>query len=119
MLEGLRTMGVRLSIDDLGTGYSSLSYLQRFPLSRLKIDQSFVRDLLTNENNAKITKAIIAMAHSLNLSVLAEGVETEAQLTRLREEGCDEVQGYLFSRPVCAKDFEALLRIDVDARTAA
>ena len=119
MLEGLRTMGVRLSIDDFGTGYSSLSYLQRFPLSRLKIDQSFVRDLLTNENNAKITKAIIAMAHSLNLSVLAEGVETEAQLTRLREEGCDEVQGYLFSRPVCAKDFEALLRIDADARTAA
>ena len=119
MLEGLRTMGVRLSIDDFGTGYSSLSYLQRFPLSRLKIDQSFVRDLLTNENNAKITRAIIAMAHSLNLSVLAEGVETDAQLARLREEGCDEVQGYLFSRPVCASDFEALLRIDADARKAA
>ncbi|MBL8041460.1 MAG: EAL domain-containing protein [Nitrospira sp.] len=119
MLEGLRTMGVRLSIDDFGTGYSSLSYLQRFPLSRLKIDQSFVRDLLTNENNVKITRAIIAMAHSLNLSVLAEGVETEGQLARLREEGCDEVQGYLFSRPVCAEDFEKLLRGDVDARTAA
>ncbi|MDP9132188.1 MAG: bifunctional diguanylate cyclase/phosphodiesterase, partial [Nitrospirota bacterium] len=119
MLEGLRAMGVRLSIDDFGTGYSSLSYLQRFPLSRLKIDQSFVRDLLTNVNNAKITRAIIAMAHSLNLSVLAEGVETEAQLARLRDEGCDEVQGYLFSRPVCATDFEALLRIDPDVRTAA
>lgn len=119
MLEGLRTMGVRLSIDDFGTGYSSLSYLQRFPLSRLKIDQSFVRDLLTNENNVKITRAIIAMAHSLNLSVLAEGVETEGQLARLREEGCDEVQGYLFSRPVCAEDFEKLLRGDADARTAA
>jgi len=119
MLEGLRTMGIRLSIDDFGTGYSSLSYLQRFPLSRLKIDQSFVRDLLTNENNVKITRAIIAMAHSLNLSVLAEGVETDGQLTRLREEGCDEVQGYLFSRPVCAADFEALLRIDAGARTAA
>ena len=119
MLEGLRTMGVRLSIDDFGTGYSSLSYLQRVPLSRLKIDQSFVRDLLTNENNVKITRAIIAMAHSLNLSVLAEGVETEGQLARLREEGCDEVQGYLFSRPVCAEDFEKLLRGDVDARTAA
>ncbi len=119
MLEELRAMGVRLSIDDFGTGYSSLSYLQRFPLSRLKIDQSFVRDLLTNVNNAKITRAIIAMAHSLNLSVLAEGVETEAQLARLRDEGCDEVQGYLFSRPVCAQDFEALLRIDADARTAA
>jgi EAL domain-containing protein (putative c-di-GMP-specific phosphodiesterase class I) len=112
-------MGVRLSIDDFGTGYSSLSYLQRFPLSRLKIDQSFVRDLLTNENNVKITRAIIAMAHSLNLSVLAEGVETEGQLARLREEGCDEVQGYLFSRPVCAEDFEKLLRGDADARTAA
>lgn len=119
MLEGLRTMGVRLSIDDFGTGYSSLSYLQRFPLSRLKIDQSFVRDLLTNENNAKITRAIIAMAHSLNLSVLAEGVETDEQLARLRKEGCDEVQGYLFSRPVCAEDFESLLRGDADARTAA
>lgn len=119
MLEGLRTMGVRLSIDDFGTGYSSLSYLQRFPLSRLKIDQSFVRDLLTNENNVKITRAIIAMAHSLNLSVLAEGVETEGQLAKLREEGCDEVQGYLFSRPVCAEDFERLLRGDADARTAA
>ena len=119
MLEGLRTMGVRLSIDDFGTGYSSLSYLQRFPLSRLKIDQSFVRDLLTNENNVKITRAIIAMAHSLNLSVLAEGVETDGQLSRLREEGCDEVQGYLFSRPVCAEDFQALLRIDADARRAA
>ena len=119
MLEGLRTMGVRLSIDDFGTGYSSLSYLQRFPLSRLKIDQSFVRDLLTNENNVKITRAIIAMAHSLNLSVLAEGVETEGQLARLREEGCDEVQGYLFSRPVCAEEFETLLKGDADARTAA
>jgi diguanylate cyclase (GGDEF)-like protein/PAS domain S-box-containing protein len=119
MLEGLRAMGVRLSIDDFGTGYSSLSYLQRFPLSRLKIDQSFVRDLLTNENNVKITRAIIAMAHSLNLSVLAEGVETEPQLARLREEGCDEVQGYLFSRPVGAADFESLLRGDADARTAA
>jgi diguanylate cyclase (GGDEF)-like protein/PAS domain S-box-containing protein len=119
MLEGLRTMGVRLSIDDFGTGYSSLSYLQRFPLSRLKIDQSFVRDLLTNENSVKITRAIIAMAHSLNLSVLAEGVETEGQLTKLREEGCDEVQGYLFSRPVCAEEFEKLLRGDADARTAA
>ena len=119
MLEGLRTMGVRLSIDDFGTGYSSLSYLQRFPLSRLKIDQSFVRDLLTNENNVKITRAIIAMAHSLNLSVLAEGVETEGQLEKLREEGCDEVQGYLFSRPVCAEDFERLLKGDADVRTAA
>ena len=119
MLEGLRTMGVRLSIDDFGTGYSSLSYLQRFPLSRLKIDQSFVRDLLTNENNVKITRAIIAMAHSLNLSVLAEGVETEGQLARLQEEGCDEVQGYLFSRPVCATEFEALLKNDADARRAA
>jgi EAL domain-containing protein (putative c-di-GMP-specific phosphodiesterase class I) len=85
----------------------------------LKIDQSFVRDLPTNENNAKITRAIIAMAHSLNLSVLAEGVETDAQLVRLRDEGCDEVQGYLFSRPVCAADFEALLRGDAGARTAA
>lgn len=119
MLEGLRTMGIRLSIDDFGTGYSSLSYLQWFPLSRLKIDQSFVKDLLTNENNAKITRAIIAMAHSLNLSVPAEGVEMEAQLIRLREEGCDEGQGYLFSRPVCAEEFETLIKAGVDAHTAA
>ena len=119
MLEELRSMGLRLSIDDFGTGYSSLSYLQRFPLSRLKIDQSFVRDLLSNENNVKITKAIIAMSHSMNLSVLAEGVETEEQLAKLREEGCDEVQGYLFSRPVPAADFEKMLRHGVDAHKAA
>ena len=119
MLEELRSMGLRLSIDDFGTGYSSLSYLQRFPLSRLKIDQSFVRDLLTNENNVKITKAIIAMAHSLNLSVLAEGVETEGQLAKRLEEGCDEVQGYLFSRPVAAEDFEKLLKHGVDVHKAA
>jgi diguanylate cyclase (GGDEF)-like protein/PAS domain S-box-containing protein len=119
MLEELRSMGVRLSIDDFGTGYSSLSYLQRFPLSRLKIDQSFVRDLLTNENSVKITKAIIAMAHSLNLAVLAEGVETEGQLAKLREEGCDEVQGYLFSRPIPAAQFETMLRHGVGAHKAA
>jgi EAL domain-containing protein (putative c-di-GMP-specific phosphodiesterase class I) len=119
MLEELRAMGVRLSIDDFGTGYSSLSYLQRFPLSRLKIDQSFVRDLLTSENSVKITKAIIAMAHSLNLAVLAEGVETEGQLARLRSEGCDEVQGYLFSRPLPAAEFENVLRHGVDDHKAA
>ena len=118
-LRELDILGVKVAIDDFGTGYSSLSYLRQFTVDRLKIDQSFVRDLLTNENNVKITRAIIAMAHSLNLSVLAEGVETEPQLARLREEGCDEVQGYLFSRPVCAADFESLLRGGADARTAA
>lgn len=108
MLRELRAMDVRLSIDDFGTGYSSLSHLQRFPLNMLKIDQSFTRDMTSNSANASITRAIISLAHGMNLSVLAEGVETDEQLTLLREQGCDEVQGHYFGRPMSAEEFTQL-----------
>lgn len=109
MLQELRAMGVRLSIDDFGTGYSSLSHLQRFPLNMLKIDQSFARDVTRNAANASITRAIISLAHGMNLSVLAEGVETEEQLALLRGQGCDEVQGHYFGRPMPGEEFMQLL----------
>jgi diguanylate cyclase (GGDEF)-like protein len=106
----LKAMGLRLSIDDFGTGYSSLSYLKSFPLDTLKIDKSFVRDVSADPNDVALIRAIVAMAHSLKLKVLAEGVETQQQLAFLREEGCDEIQGYLFNRPVPFDQFVKLLQ---------
>jgi diguanylate cyclase (GGDEF)-like protein/PAS domain S-box-containing protein len=109
-LERLNQFGVRLSIDDFGTGYSSLAYLKRFPLDSLKIDRSFVSGLTTDADDATITRAVISMAHSLGLKVVAEGVETEAQLAFLYEYGCDEIQGYCFARPMPAAECAAWLR---------
>ncbi len=109
-LHSLKEMGIRLSIDDFGTGYSSLSYLKRFPLHTLKVDRSFVKDLTKDADDEAITHAIIAMASSLGLKVIAEGVETEDQLRFLASRGCDEMQGYLFSPPLSASKITELLQ---------
>ena len=105
ILHQLKAMGVRLSIDDFGTGYSSLNYLRKFPIDFLKIDASFVRDITENKEDRLIVKGIIALAKSLNLKVIAEGVETKAQKELLREEGCDSIQGFYIGRPVKSEDF--------------
>jgi EAL domain-containing protein (putative c-di-GMP-specific phosphodiesterase class I)/CheY-like chemotaxis protein len=108
--QDLKGLSITLSIDDFGTGFSSLSYLKRFAIDRLKIDQSFVRDITHDVNSAAIALAIISLAHNLKFAVIAEGVETEAQLNFLRRRDCDEMQGYFFSEPVPAKAFEQMLR---------
>jgi diguanylate cyclase (GGDEF)-like protein len=108
-LRQLKDLGLALSLDDFGTGYSSLAYLKRFPINHLKIDRTFVKDLTTDPDDAAICIAVIGLAHSLKLTVIAEGVETEGQMNYLRRHGCDEIQGYYFSKPLPAELFARLL----------
>jgi EAL domain-containing protein (putative c-di-GMP-specific phosphodiesterase class I) len=110
LLNTLKKMGIKLSVDDFGTGYSSLAYLKQFPIDTLKIDQSFVRNIHTDPNDAAIVLAIINMAKSLKQNVIAEGVETLDQLNFLRRHQCDEIQGYYFSHPLTARDTEQFIR---------
>lgn len=110
VLEKFKQMQIRIAIDDFGTGYSSLAYLRRFPLDALKIDHSFIKELVTNSDDSAITLAIISMAKSLRLEVIAEGVETQQQLDFLKQNNCDDIQGYYFSKPLPAKEFIAFLK---------
>jgi EAL domain-containing protein (putative c-di-GMP-specific phosphodiesterase class I) len=109
-LQKLHDMGVKLAFDDFGTGYASLSSLTRFPLSRIKIDRSFVGKITEDAQDAAIVRSLIGMAHNLDLEVIAEGVETIAQAAFLRQERCEEAQGYLYAKPLPAWEFEAYLR---------
>jgi EAL domain-containing protein (putative c-di-GMP-specific phosphodiesterase class I) len=117
-MESLKASGIRFSLDDFGTGYSSLAYLSRLPLDQLKIDKSFVNDVVTNPDDAAIARTIIALAHSLRLGVIAEDVETDAQREFLASAGCHAYQGYFFSRPLPLEGFEALVR-NISLRTTA
>ena len=111
IIERLHSMGYEFSIDDFGTGYSSLSYLKRMPLTELKIDKSFVMDILQNENDAVIVKAIINLAHTLGLQVTAEGVESAEVFAVLQEYGCDIAQGYYLNKPLAFEQFNSWMQI--------
>ena len=108
-LNEMHELGVQLSIDDFGTGFSSLNYLKKLPVNKLKIDQSFIRDLAADSSDKAIVRTIIAMAQGLNLDVIAEGVETDEQRQTLRDKGCTNYQGFLFGKPVPIEQFEAVL----------
>ena len=110
ILSRLSRVGIKLAIDDFGTGYSSLSYLKRFEVDRLKIDQSFVRDMTNNYDDAEIAHAIINLGHTLGLEIVSEGVETKEQLELLRQQGCDIIQGYFISKPMPADEVPAFLK---------
>jgi EAL domain-containing protein (putative c-di-GMP-specific phosphodiesterase class I) len=110
LLAQLKGMGIRLAIDDFGTGFSNLNYLKRFPVDKLKLDQSFIADLLDSADAQAISRAVIALAQSLRLTVVAEGVEEAGQLALLAAHGCDAMQGYYFSKPLPAEDFGKMLR---------
>jgi EAL domain-containing protein (putative c-di-GMP-specific phosphodiesterase class I) len=109
MLHKLRALGVKVSMDDFGTGYSSLSYLRSFPFDKIKIDQSFVRDLAENNQSLAIVQAVTSLGATLGMATIAEGVETADQLQRLRAQGCNEVQGYYFSAPRPAREVAAIV----------
>ena len=115
VLSALKQMGVSIAIDDFGTGYSSLSYLKRFPINVLKIDRAFVNDISDNPNDAAIANAVIALGKSMHLSIVAEGVETPAQLDYLRAKGCDIAQGFILSKPLAADALEAWLQQKLSA----
>jgi EAL domain-containing protein (putative c-di-GMP-specific phosphodiesterase class I) len=119
MLHQLRTLGASIAMDDFGTGYSSLSYLRRFPFDKIKIDQTFVRDITRDPDSVSIVRAVAGLAAGLHMSTTAEGVETQEQLDRVRAEGCTEIQGYFISRPIPVADIPALLGMNLSARTAA
>ncbi len=117
IMQEIKSTGVSIAIDDFGTGYSSLSYIKRFPIDVLKVDRSFVMDIPDDKNDMAITAAVIAMAHKLDLNVVAEGVETDEQLQYLRLNNCDEGQGYLFSRPLSLGQLHQYLVISAERRS--
>ena len=112
-MQHLKEMGMTISVDDFGTGYSSLMYLKNFPINSIKIDRFFVKDITENPQDAAIVHAIVAMAQSLNMTVIAEGIETGKQFKMLRDMGCDVAQGYLFSPAIPAEEFAQLVRDDI------
>jgi EAL domain-containing protein (putative c-di-GMP-specific phosphodiesterase class I) len=118
ILHQLRALGVRIAMDDFGTGYSSLTYLQCFPFDKIKIDRSFVKDITDNAGSLNIVRAVAAMANGMGMTATAEGVETTEQLDRITAEGCTEMQGYLFSRPLPARDIERLFLSQQKAEAA-
>ena len=116
LLRRLKALGIRIAMDDFGTGYSSLTYLQCFPFDKIKIDRSFVKDITESTGSLNIVRAVAALAHGMGMTATAEGVETKEQLDRIASEGCTEMQGFLFSKPLPAREIERLFLSGRDAR---